>query len=237
MTHDDIYRRLARFDVKSTYAMIGYLVLSVAVLLLVAAVIPDSWLAIVNSDSNAQFVSLYLDESTRFVTVPATLTIPFLVVSLVTGVVTAAESRSYLGAGVTRTASWWDARRTNIAVAIVLTLVIGLSFLIALALDGSAHGITVGQSVTSGGLYVVSLLAAFEVGYLISLTFTRFLWFPATLMTIMYSGILLLAMTQWGDSETEIWPWYRILAVAILVAVTLPGSFAMMKTMPMRRSG
>lgn len=237
MTHHDIYKRLARFDVKSSYVWLGYLIIGVVVLFIAAALVPRSWLEIFTSDTNPRFLSMQLDENTRFLIVPMILTSPLLVGSLVIGIGTAAESRSYLGAGITRTAAWWDARRSNIGIAIVFTLLIVITTLIALLLDGGASDFDLGQSLTSGGLFLLGLVAAFEVGYFISLLYTRYDWIPATLATIIYSGVLFLAITEQINEEREAWVWYRILAVVILVVITPPGSYRMLTTLPMRRSG
>lgn len=237
MTHLNIYSRLAKVGTKQTYAMLGYLAGTIIVLFIAVALVPQSWLSVFTEDNGAHFLEITLEDNTRLLLVPFFLVSPFLVVNLVTGIVTAAEARTYLGAGVTRTAYWLDSRRTNIGFSAVLVMSIVLSVLIAFLFGGGVTGFDVAESLKALGIYILGMIASFEVGYFISLLYVRYTWIPATISTIIYTAILFFAITEQINEQRDPWVWYRILSVVILVIVTPLGSHKMMTTLPMRRRG
>lgn len=237
MTHLNIYSRLAKVGTKQTYAMLGYLAGTIIVLFIAVALVPQSWLTVLTEDNGAHFLAMNLEDNTRLLLVPFFLISPFLVINLVTGIVTAAEARAYLGAGVTRTAYWLDSRRTNIGISGILVISIVLSVVIAMLLGGGVTEFDIAESFKALGIYILGMLASFEVGYFISLLYVRYTWIPATIATIIYTAILFFAITEQINELRDPWVWYRILSVVILVIVTPLGSHKMMTTLPMRRSG
>lgn len=236
MTHLDIYARMSRFDRKAGIKTLLTLGGIIVIAFIGAALVPQSWVDSFVADSSPNIMSLHLHEDSRFMLVPFMLSSPILVGALVLGIITAAESRSYLGAGVTRRAKWLDDRRTNLGGSIVLMGTLIISIGIALMLDG-ASGFDTAEALKAGGLFFLTLIASYEVGQVFSLLYTRYNWIPATAATIVYSAGLVVALnTEWPGVDVE-WPWFRILVAIIIAVVTLPATYAMLTTLPMRRRG
>lgn len=236
MTHLDIYARMSRFDRKAGIKTLLTLGGIIIVAFIAAALVPQSWVDSFIAESSPNIMSLDLNEGSRFMLVPFMLSSPILIGALVLGIITAAESRSYLGAGVTRRAKWLDDRRTNLGGAVVLLGTLVISTGLALILDG-ASGFNGADALRAGGIFFLTLIASYEVGQVYSLLYTRFTWIPATAVTIVYSAGLTVALNgEWPGIDTE-WPWFRIIVTIFIAAVTLPATYAMLTTLPMRRRG
>lgn len=231
MTHVDIYRRLSAFDAKSFFWMIGTFVGVVALLFVAISFVPQRWLDDYIDISDQPIMIMEPAEGARFLLVPLSLTSTLLIFSLVVGIITAAEGRSYLGAGATRRAIWLDGRRTNAIMAGVFLLIAAVTVTVAVLLDGGAQGADGTDLLLSAAGLLLALLASFEIGYVVALFFTRFHWLPGLIMCLAYAALLVAALSA-GDRDA----WMAIVGVGALTAFALAGSYRMMTTLPIRRS-
>ena len=228
MTHHSLYQRLGRVDLHSYGVLVATILMIVVVSLIALAFVPQSWLTSYLRDADPTLSFLSVSEDARYMLAPIFLSGAAPVFAFVLGIVSAAESRSFLGAGVTREAMWRDGRRTNIGISLTVIVILALSIAVAAALDGTS--IDSGQALSATGIFLLSLLAAFEIGYFLSMLFTRLTWLPALIICIAYSAGLLVSLSSWSGGWDNRW------TLAALVIVAFAAARPMTLTLPMRRA-
>lgn len=234
MTHAMIAHNTASFEKKSYWWSGITITVVVAVLFIVLTFLPQDWIDTYLETNKESILGLPSNQGLRYLPLATGLAPTLAVFNLVTGVINAAESRSYLGAGMTRMALWRDARRANLFFGLMLWLILIIAFLTALLLDGGVFGISITTILwwTAGPL--IAILIAYELGYFCSLLYVRLHWVGATLaigcFTVGLVGISAL-LDQSGILNALGW-----VASAAGIMIVLICSYRMLTTLPIRRS-
>lgn len=236
MTHRSLYNRISTQDLKAFYWMTLIVAAIITSMYTVLPFIPESWLENYGGDRTNNFFPPEAIDNPRFVLIPEAITSTLVIILFVSGIVTAAENRAMLGAGVTRKAAWIDGRVANIGIATMIYVLWTIAIAVAVLLDGGFTNLDVGIMVQSSLTFYAALLVAFELGYAISMLFCRYHWFGALIaagigITV---GILIMIM-QRGELPAD-WAWYTWLATIAFVTFAFAASRHMLLTLPMRRS-
>lgn len=234
-TNHILYRKLGRFDLGTFKWTVVGLAAAMAAAFILVSLIPQPWLDGYVEDSNPSFSFTEAEQGSRYLLVPLAFVSAYPLFTFVTGIVSAAETRSFIASGATREAIWRDGRRTNVGMAVVLFVAAALGTLAAILFDGGVPVDSVGM-LSSSAILLLTMLVAFEIGYFISLLFIRYHWLLGVLACVAYSSLLLLALSATGSGTGDAWPWYSWVSVGALTAVAFVSSRRMMSTVPMRRS-
>lgn len=120
-----------------------------------------------------------------------------VMVNFIVAIVSAAEFRSYLGAGITRRDTFAIAQIGIFAVAVVTTIIVALALAVAALLGGSMTFTADSLPVPAAmGLAFLTYIAAAEAGYLISALFVRFRWYVGVA-----TALIALAITTVADVD------------------------------------
>ena len=167
------------------------------------------------------------------------------VLNFVVGIITGADFRSYLGAGVTRRDTFVLAQESHVIVALVSILLAAATFAVAALLGGSMEFTATSIPLPAAiALNFLSYIALAEIGYLISALFIRYPWYVgvAIILAIVFgssffdesSGVLIPVgvTTLVQDHPYAVAVGATVLAAAAAAAI----SFLLVRRLPMRRS-
>ena len=146
----------------------GIIVAVIAIAFVITSLLPDG-INILRSE-----VGIGLNTTATNISAPIHVALgamtALVMVNFVVAIVSAAEFRSYLGAGITRRDTFAIAQIGILAVAVVTTIIVALALAVAALLGGpmtfTANSLPVPAAVS---LAFLTYLAAAEAGYLLSL--------------------------------------------------------------------
>lgn len=234
MTHATIARKTASFEKKSYWWSGITITVVVAVLFIVLTFLPQDWIDTYLETNKESILGLPSDQGLRYLPLAMGLAPTLAIFNLVTGVINAAETRSYLGAGMTRMALWRDARRTNLLFGLMLWLILIVAVLAATLLDGGVSGISATTILwwTLGTL--IAILVAYELGYFCSLLYVRLHWVGATLAISLFTvGLVGVSALLDQSGILNALGWVVSAAGTVIV---LTCSYRMLTTLPIRRN-
>lgn len=236
MTHVAIYRRMSRFDTRSFVWTTVTITVVVAALFIAITFIPQGWIDTFLAENEVGYFWLDQAEGLRYVPLTLGLMPTFAFVNMVVGIVTAAETLSYVGAGVTRQASWLDDRRTNVVMAACLWLIAIAGFLVAILLDGGMAGLSLAQVVWWALGTFASFLVGYEVGYFACMLYVRHHWIPASVAIIAYVALVIGVLALQDNEAPGSWNAITWLATVAALIFTVVAAHRMVTTLPGRRN-
>ncbi|WP_054953724.1 hypothetical protein [Flaviflexus massiliensis] len=228
-THQSLADAIDRAEARTVGPMFAWIFGVLAVAFLLTAVLPGKFF-----DSSLDVFLTYAiatSEQHQFLTVANWAIGAGAIFILVMGIGTAAEFRSYLGAGVTRMAIWRNGRFAAFGLAIMLTGVIIAVIALGLLFDGAFGQVHWGKLALLILGIAVAYWAIYEFGFYQGFMWVRFGALPALLATI---PVLLIALFLIEPAfNPEYW---ALICIAIILLITFVTSYRAALTIPMRRN-
>lgn len=228
-THARLVEAIDKAEGKAVIPMLGWIVAVLAIAILSVETLPFNVLG-ANQDNFLPNI-LKVSSDLEYLGVAAWAIGAGAIFVLVVGILTATEFRSFLGAGITRTALWSNARKSAIGFSFLLTLVISVTLALTLALDGAFGEPDWWRT----ALLLLAVFAGYwalhEFGYYQGFMWVRFGLIPGLLTTIPITifTVFMVNLVIRGH-------YWAFAGIAVVLLINLIGTYRAALTLPMRRN-